>query len=151
MHSHISACNVQISIEDELAADYSSLESDGVYGALSLGKAGRSAEAPAACHAKAKQDPWQPLRCALLRLTRALLAKLADLPPVSSAPGGSGDARAAAPPSGSQQQAGVAAGTAAAGGIAARAESDRVSARAIAEEGCDFVHSLVGAPCFAQS
>ena len=78
---HISACIVQISIEDELAADYSSLEAEGAYGPLNLGKARGSAEAPAARHAQVKQDPWQPLRCALLRLTRALLAKLADQSP----------------------------------------------------------------------
>ena len=141
---------MQISIEDELAADHSSLEPEGAYGPLNLGKAGRSAEAPAACHAKAKQDPWQPLRGALLRLTRALLPKLADQPPVSSASGGSGDARAASLPSGSQQQAGLAARTAAAGGVAAPAEAHMVSARAIAEASCDFVHSLTGASCVAE-
>ena len=141
---------MQISVEDELAADYSSLEPDGAYGPLNLGKARGSAEAPAAHHAQAKQDPWQPLRCALLRLTRALLAKLADESPVNSAPGGSGDAGAASLPSGSQQQAGLAARTAAAGGVAAPAEAHMLSARAIAEESCDFVHSLTGASCFAE-
>ena len=149
--SHLGACAVQISIEDELAADYRSLEPGGAYGPLNLGKAGGSAEAPAARHAKAKQDPWQPLRRALLRLTRALLAKLADQPPVSSAPGGSGDAGAASLPSGAQQQAGLAAESAAAGGVAAPAEAHTVSTRAIAEESCDFLHSLMGAPCSAQS
>ena len=147
---HVSACIVQISIEDELAADSRSLEPEGAYGPLNPGKAGGSAEAPAACHARAKQDPWQPLRRALLRLARALLAKLADESPVSSAPGGSGDATAASLPSGSQQQAGLAAGTAAAGHNAAPAEARMVSARAIAEESCDFLHSLTGASCFAE-
>ena len=150
---HIDAYTMQISIEDELAADYSSLEPEGAYGPLNLIKAGGSAEAPAACHAnaKAKQGPWQPLRHALLRLTRALLAALADQPPVSSAPGASGDAGTASSPSGSQQQAGLAAGTAAAGGAAAEAEADRASTRALAEESCDLAHSLMGAPCSAQS
>ena len=146
--SCLSACIVQVSVEDELAANYSCLGSESTCGPLNLGWAGGSAEQAAACHAKAKQDPWQPLRAALLRLTRALLARLPGQPPVSSTPGSSEDAQPASSPSGSRQQAGLAAETSAGEGIAAQAENDRVSAKTIAEESCDFIHSLMGAPFF---